>query len=191
MKWKFISDPIYIYIVQIAKNAQVMCLLSTCKCQITDPVECLVVFARLKQTQDLCVSLLFVQYRYILQYITQNGTFTRQNTLSFIILKLIPVYTLELEVHVCNKVILIDSFKQAGLAQWVEHQTSDLRVVGWSSTVGKNFSFCNMSLSTRSWQVNWSHTNEIKHDVHLRYIGCIERMVIWKKNGGGTSSSRR
>ena len=31
--------------------------------------------------------------------------------------------------------------------------------------MGKNFSFCIMSLSTRSWQVDWSHTNEIKHDV--------------------------
>ena len=30
------------------------------------------------------------------------------------------------------------------------HQTSKLRVVGSSPTVGKNFSFCILSLSTRS-----------------------------------------
>ena len=51
------------------------------------------------------VSLLFVQYRYIFQYVTQNSTFTRQIMLSFIILKLIPMYTLVLEAHVCIKVI--------------------------------------------------------------------------------------
>ena len=40
----------------------------------------------------------------IFQYVTQNSTFTRQNTLSFIILKLLPKYTLISEVYVCNKV---------------------------------------------------------------------------------------
>ena len=71
--------------------------------------------------------------------------------------------------HVCNKVIWIDSFQQARLAQSVEHQTSNRRVVGSSPTVGKTFLFCIFSLSTRSWQVDWSDTNEIKHDVNPRY----------------------
>ena len=66
----------------------------------------------------------------------------------------------------------MDSFQQARLSQSVEHQTSDLRVVGSSLTVGKNFSFCILSLSTRSWQVDWSHANGIEHDVHPRYIGA-------------------
>ena len=39
----------------------------------------------------------------------------------------------------CNKAIYIDSIQQARLAQSVEHQTWDLRVVGSSPTVGKNF----------------------------------------------------
>ena len=72
--------------------------------QIPDQVECLVVFACWKQAHDLYVSLLFVKYLYIFQYVTQNSTFTKQNTLS-IILILITIYTLVSGVHVCNKVI--------------------------------------------------------------------------------------
>ena len=44
----------------------------------------------------------------------------------------------------------MDSIQQARLAQLVEHQTSNLRAVGSSPTVGKNFSFCILPLSTRS-----------------------------------------
>ena len=77
--------------------------------QIPDQVECLAVFACWKQAQDLCVSLLFVQHLYtsiIFRYVAQNSTFTRQNTLSFVILVLIIMYTLVSGVHdVCNKVI--------------------------------------------------------------------------------------
>ena len=74
--------------------------------QIPDQVESLAVFAYWKQAQDLCVSLLFIQHLYVIfQYVTQNSTFTRQNTLSFVILVLIIMYTLVSGVHVCNKVI--------------------------------------------------------------------------------------
>ena len=44
----------------------------------------------------------------------------------------------------------MDTIQQARLAQSVEHQTSKLRVVSSSLGVGKNFSFCILSLSTRS-----------------------------------------
>ena len=40
-----------------------------------------------------------------------------------------------------------NQFQQARLAQLVEHQTSDLRVVGSRPTMGKNFSFCILPLS--------------------------------------------
>ena len=43
------------------------------------------------------------------------------------------------------------------------------RAVGSNPTVGKNFSFSILSLN---WQVDWFHTNEIKHDFHPRYIGA-------------------
>ena len=86
-----------------------------------------------------------------------------------------------LEVHVCYKVIKIESSQQARLAQSVEHQTSDLRVVGSGPTVGKNFSFGILSLSTRSWQVDWPNTNEIKHDVHPRYIGAKREWSFERK----------
>ena len=81
-------------------------------------------------------------------------SFTRQITLYFIILVRITMYTSVSEVHVCKNVIKIDSFQQTWLAQSVEHQTSNLRVVGSSPTVGKDFSFCILSLSTRPWQVD-------------------------------------
>ena len=62
------------------------------------------------------------------------------------------------------------AFNKVRIAQSVEHQTTDIRAV--NPTVGKNFSFCILSLSTRTWQVDWTHTNEIKHDIHPRYIGA-------------------
>ena len=61
-------------------------------------------------------------------------------------------------------------FDKARLYQSVEHRTTNLKVVGSSPSVGKHLSFCILSLSTRSWQVDWSHTYEIKHDVDPRYI---------------------
>ena len=39
------------------------------------------------------------------------------------------------------------AFIEAQLAQLIEHQTSNLRAVGSSPTVSKNFSFCILSLS--------------------------------------------
>ena len=44
-----------------------------------------------------------------------------------------------LGVHVCNKVILMDSIHQARVAQSVELQIWNLRVVGSSPTVDKDF----------------------------------------------------
>ena len=61
----------------------------------------------------------------------------------------------------------MDSIQQTRLAQSVQLQTWNLRVVGYSPNVGKDFSFCILSLPTRSWQVDWSHANEIKHDAHI------------------------
>ena len=63
------------YILQITKRCIGPVL--AFNVQIPDQVECL----------PLGVSLLFVQHLYIIfQYVTQNSTFTRQNTLSFVIL---------------------------------------------------------------------------------------------------------
>ena len=77
----------------------------------------------------LCVSSLFVQYLNIFQYVTQNSTFTRQNTLS-IILVLITMQC----IHLYREYMyVIRSFKWTAfnkLAQSVEQQTWDLRIVG-------------------------------------------------------------
>ena len=61
----------------------------------------------------------------------------------------------------------MDSIHQARLAQSVEHQTLNRRVVGSSPTVDKKFFILYF---VASWQVDWSHANEIKHDVHPSYI---------------------
>ena len=65
------------------------------------------------------------------------------------------------------------AFNKVRVAQSVEHRTIDLRAVVSNHTVSKNFSFCILSLLTRTWQLDWSNTNEIKLDVHPRYIGAL------------------
>ena len=44
----------------------------------------------------------------------------------------------------------MDRIQLARLAQSVEHQTSNLRIVGSSPNMGKNFSFSLLSFSARS-----------------------------------------
>ena len=89
------------------------------------------------------------------------------------------MYTLVSEVHVYLKVTLIrqPSSTPTWLTQSVEHRATNLKVVGSSPTVSKNFSFCILSLSTRSWQVDWSHANEIIM-TFVRGNMCIEEMII-------------
>ena len=66
----------------------------------------------------------------------------------------------------------MDSIHQARLAQSVEHPTWNRRVVGSSPTVDKKFIILSFVASDGSWQVDWSHANKIKHNVHPRYIGA-------------------
>ena len=106
-----------------------------------------------------------------------------------IILKWMPMYTLVSEkTYVYKGRLNNTAFNIVRVAQLVEHRTTDLRAVRSNTTVGKNFSFCILLLLTSTWQVEWSHKKEIKHDVYPMYIGAErERVIIWKKNGGGTS----
>ena len=62
------------------------------------------------------------------------------------------------------------AFNKVRVAQSVEHRTSEFRAAGSNPSMGKAFLFCILSFSTRTWQVDWFHTNETKHDVHARYI---------------------
>ena len=150
-----------------------MCLLSACKTRSYILPD--LVFACWKQTQDFCVSLLFVQYIYIpicntKQYVYKTKYAPLHSSRTY---TNVYIYTLVSEVRVCIRAIENSTvFIKYRLSQLVEHQTSNLRVVGSNPTVGKNFSFCIKSLSTRSWQVGWFHTNIFKHDVHTRYIGA-------------------
>ena len=43
------------------------------------------------------------------------------------------------------------AFNKVRVAQSIEHQTTDIRAMGSNPTVGKTFSFCILSLSTRIW----------------------------------------
>ena len=75
----------------------------------------------------------------------------------------------------------MDGIQEARLVQSEGYQTSNLRVVGSRPFVGKNLSFCILSLSTLSLQVDWSHANEIKHDVNRRYIGAKREFSFERK----------
>ena len=66
----------------------------------------------------------------------------------------------------------ITALIKSRVAHSVQHRTTNLKVVGLSPTVGEICLFCILSLPTRFWQVDWSNTNEIKHDVYPRYIGA-------------------
>ena len=89
------------YILQISKRRIGPVL--AYNLQIPDQVECWPCL-HVESKHRTCVSLCYLYN--IFQYVTQNGTFTRQNTLSFVILVLIIMYTLVSGVHdACNKVI--------------------------------------------------------------------------------------
>ena len=121
----------------------------------------------LKASKELvCLFAICIFFINIFQYVTQNSTFTRQNTLSFIILVRITMLTLVSGVHVCDKVMYMVSIQQARLAQSVKHQTSNLRIVGSSPTVGNiifHFVFCRFrrapDRSTGSMQMKSSMTS--------------------------------
>ena len=129
-------------------------------------------------------SLCYLYIIAIFQYVIQNSKFTRQNTLHIIILEPIPMYTC---LHWLRNYMFVKrqftkyNFYQSRLAQLVEHQNSDLMVVGSNSTVSRTFSFCILSLSTCSWQLDWCHTNEIKHDVNSRYVGAKREWSFERK----------
>ena len=182
------------------RGVQVLCLLLNMESKTKhSTVFYLISYLHVESKHGLCVSLLFVQYRYIpicntKKYIYKTSKIEKvprgiqgeksskdiassrntykTNTFYFIILELIPMFRLASEGHVCLGHLNSTAFNKAQVVQLVELQTSALRVVGSNSTLGKNFSFCILSLSTRFWQVDWSNTNEIKHDVHPRYIGA-------------------
>ena len=86
--------------------------------------------------------------------------------LYFIILELIPTDIGTGSTCMYKSHFDITAFIKVRVAQSVERHATNHKVVGSSPTVSKNFSICNLPLSTSSSQVDWSHTNEIKHDMH-------------------------
>ena len=93
----------------------------------------------------------------------------------------------ELRWRTCKPYFNRTVFIKARVAQSVEHQARNLKCVGSSPTVGKNFSGYILSLSTRSWQVDWSIRMKLSM-TYIRVNRCKDRMINLKKNGGGTNS---
>ena len=124
--------------------------------QIPDKVECWLRSAWRKQTQDLLISSLFLQNRYapicnIKKYIykTKYTLLHHSRTCMYINIYIGIESTCMYKGHL-NRT----AFIKANVAQSVEHQTTTLRVLGSSPTVGKTFSLYILLLSTRYWQVD-------------------------------------
>ena len=74
------------------------------------------------------------------------------------------------------------AFIKGRVAQSIQRRAKNLKVVGSSPTLQEFRCFRRATdRSTGHFQVKSSMT-------FIRGNGCIERMVIWKKNGGDTSS---
>ena len=115
----------------------------------------------------------------IFQYVTQNSTCTRQNTLYFIIFELIPMYTLVSDVYECLKETLIRQLSsKPGKLSWktIELPISRLwvRVLLWTRIFYFVLVFCTPGRSAGLIQMKSSMTS-------IRGYRCIEKMVIWKK----------
>ena len=97
----------YVYCGQRADimiSPHVVCLLPTCttkNCTRSGRMVCC--FLHVGSKHGTCAHLCYLSNIDIFQYmfIKQNSTCARQNTLNFIILEFIPVYTLVSEEHVC------------------------------------------------------------------------------------------
>ena len=87
----------------------------------------------------VCLFAICITFIYYIPICNTKLYIYQKNMLSFVILVLIIMYTLVSGVHVCNKVIKMVSLHQARLAQSVERQTLNRRVVGSSPTVAKTF----------------------------------------------------
>ena len=114
-----------------------------------------------------CASLCYLYNIDIFQYVTLNNLQDKINPLHYS-RSYTNVYIGIESTYLYKDHLYSIAFIKVRIAQLVEHQTSHLRVVGSNPIVGKTFSFCILSLSTRYLQVDWCHANEIKHDVHPR-----------------------
>ena len=118
----------------------------------------LVLFCMLKANTGLCVSLLVVQYIYSNMqhkkvHVQDKIHCTSLSSNLYQCMHWYQKY-MYVQVHL-NRT----AFIKARVARSVEHRTTNLKVVGSNPTVGKNFSFCLLSLLMRSWQVDLSNTN--------------------------------
>ena len=113
----------YLYMQNTTKHSTVVYLIS---------------YLHTESKKDLCISLLFIHRRYIPIY-NAKSAFTRQNT--FDLFHHSRIYThvyiglgRTLKGHLNST-----AFNKARVAQLVDHQTSNLMVVGSSPTLGKIF----------------------------------------------------
>ena len=76
------------------------------------------------------------------------------------------------------------AFIRAHVAQSVEHSTTNLKDVGSSLTVSKNFSFCRFRRAPPGRSTG--HVQMNSRMTFIRGNRCIEKIIIWKKNGSST-----
>ena len=65
---------------------------------------------------------------------------------------------------------------------------TNLKVVGSSPIVGKNFSFCIFVRFPRVPRMSTEPIHMKSSTTFIRAKRCTEKKIIWKKNGGSTSS---
>ena len=117
----------------------------------------------------------FCYYKYMLIYSTIQYMYKTKYAFG-IILQLIPMYTLISEVHVYTKVTLKGELPSSPTSSFCRASGYESQGCRFESKYGKDF-FITFSLSKLSSQVDYAHTNEIKHDF-IRGNRCIQRMII-------------
>ena len=161
---------IYINVVQIAKRHTSPVLASNMQTRPNNLSD--MAYARWKQAQDLCVSLLFVKYTYIpicntKQYIYKTDYAILHPSGTYNIVN-IGIGSICMWWGHLNGQHSPSPASSVSRASDLESKGLWVRVPLWT----RNFSFWILSLPTCSWHVDWPHANEIKHDVHPSYIGA-------------------
>ena len=148
-----------------------------------------ILYACWKQTMALCVFCCLYNID-IFQYVTRNSTFTRPKRLSFIILELIPMFTL---VFGSACMYMYKGHLNTSSTTLSQSPVSSVGIFSYCKSHGYGFeSHCDFvfvafdaflagRLVPYKWNKAWRSSEVYR---------CIERKKNekWKKNGNGTSS---
>ena len=159
--------------ISLVNRNNCSCIKISCEFKLTCTKlcsECLVVFCMLKANTRLVCLFCYLSDIDISKYVTKYSTCTRPKTLFFIILELIPMYTLVSEVHVCIKVTLKGKLSSSRSSS--VHRASGYKSHGYlfESHCRQEFSFCNFFFAYHAlltgrlvpykWNQAW-HSSEV------------------------------